>query len=643
MKIDTSQFHQAFFEESAEHLADMERLLVALDLDNPDPEDLNAVFRAAHSVKGGSGIFGFTEMASVTHALESLLDLLRKGNARPEPAMIDAILKAGDLLGEILQLYRAGNELDTDMHGACAQIIEELQQLCAAATQRNAHQTVDSAGAEDGFGFFDDTPENPSDDSFGFFDDEPAAASAEAQCAESPQENAFGFFDDAPGSAQAVPNIAAVAPVSVETKSTVSAPVAPRAAAAESSSIRVSIEKTDQLINLVGELVITEAMLEQMSRELDIEQGERMHQALSQLARNTRQLQEAAMSLRMLPIGQIFSRFPRLVRDLANKLGKQIDLIIDGENTELDKSLIEKLTDPLTHIVRNSIDHGIEMPEERAASGKSPRGKVQLRAFHRGGNIVIEVIDDGRGLNREKILAKARERGLPLHADMSDAEVWQLIFEPGFSTAETVTDVSGRGVGMDVVRRNIAAMSGRVDIESWAGQGSRMAIRLPLTLAILDGMLINVAAETYVVPLASIVESLQPEAGSVATVAGRGRVIRVRGEYIPLVALHELFNMPSHCRDVYESIVVLLEAATGTFALQVDALAGQSQVVIKSLETNYRRVAGFSGATILGNGRVAMILDVDALLRMSHEAAPAVQSSDALQANAKSVLQEVHS
>ena len=368
-------------------------------------------------------------------------------------------------------------------------------------------------------------------------------------------------------------------------------------------------------------------MLEQMGRELDLDQGERMYQALSQLARNTRQLQEAAMSLRMLPIGQIFSRFPRLVRDLASKLGKQIDLVIEGEHTELDKSLIEKLTDPLTHIVRNSIDHGIELPDQREAAGKNLCGRVQLRAFHRGGNIVIEVIDDGRGLNRDKILAKARERGLPVSDDMSDADVWQLIFEPGFSTADVVTDVSGRGVGMDVVRRNIAAMSGRVDIESWTGHGSRIAIRLPLTLAILDGMLVNVGEETYVVPLASIIESLQPEPGSVSSVAGRGRVIRVRGEYIPLVALHELFNMPSRCDDVYTSIVVLLEASTSTFALQVDALAGQSQVVIKSLEANYRRVEGFSGATILGSGRVAMILDIDGLLHMSHEIIPAVSQA----------------
>lgn len=625
MKVDTSQFHQAFFDESAEHLAEMERLLVALDIDNPDPEDLNAIFRAAHSVKGGSGIFGFTEMASVTHALESLLDLLRKNIARPESAMIDAILKTGDLLGELLQCYRAGSELDANLHSACDAAIEELQQLCIVAASKGGAVASSSAPArvdDDSFGFFDDEP-TPSDEGFGFFADEPTSDGYGLFAEDEEKNNDFGFFDNAPGTSPAATAVSSSPiPAPVESASAPIAAVSSKAVSTESSSIRVSIEKTDELINLVGELVITEAMLEQMGRELDLDPGERIYQALSQLARNTRQLQEAAMSLRMLPIGQIFSRFPRLVRDLAGKLGKQIDLIIEGEHTELDKGLIEKLTDPLTHIVRNSIDHGIETPDQRTGSGKNPRGKVQLRAFHRGGNIVIEVVDDGRGLHREKILAKARERGFPVNDEMSDADVWQLIFEPGFSTAEAVTDVSGRGVGMDVVRRNIAAMSGRVDIESWQGQGSRIAIRLPLTLAILDGMLVNVGAETYVVPLASIVESLQPEAKNISTVVGRGRVIRVRGEYIPLIALHELFNTPSHCRDVGESIVVLLEAATGTFALQVDALAGQSQVVIKSLENNYRRVAGFTGATILGSGRVAMILDVDGLLRMSQETVP---------------------
>lgn len=597
MSVDISQFHQAFFEETAEHLAEMERLLVALDIDAPDPEQLNAIFRAAHSVKGGSGIFGFKEMAEVTHILESLLDLLRKGRTHLRSSMVDAFLEAGDTLGALLECYRSGAEPGVEQHAACADISVKLQRLCDGAIV----EPVDA-----GYGLFEDERPAVDDDSFGFFDEPPAAAIES-------DDDSFGFFTDEP--------IAAAPVASVAAEPARAATAAPKAAAAaESSSIRVSIEKTDQLINLVGELVITEAMLEQMSREFDPVQSERLYQALAQLQRNTRQLQEAAMSLRMLPIGQVFSRFPRLVRDLAAKLGKEIELVLEGESTELDKSLIEKLADPLTHIVRNSIDHGIELPEERRNSGKNARGSVRLRAFHQGGNIVIEVVDDGRGLHREKILAKARERGIPVHADMSDGEVWLLVFEPGFSTADVVTDVSGRGVGMDVVRRNIAAMSGRVEVDSWQGQGSRVTIRLPLTLAILDGMLVNSGGETYVIPLAGIIESLQPEPGSISTIAGRGRVVRVRGEYLPLVALHELFGLRSHCSDSSDAIVVLLEAAGGTFALQVDGLAGQSQVVIKSLESNYRRVDGFSGATILGSGRVAMILDVDSIQRMSLQA-----------------------
>jgi two-component system chemotaxis sensor kinase CheA len=457
-------------------------------------------------------------------------------------------------------------------------------QQCSAAT----------APADDdaGFGFFDEEPVKPAailDDSFGFFDDEPTPTQATA------------LPDPKP----------ATAPRAVPAR----APANP-----ESSSIRVSVEKTDQLINLVGELVITQAMLDQLGSDIDITHNERMQRALGQLSRNTRQLQEAAMSLRMLPINQIFSRFPRLIRDLAGKLQKEVDLVMEGEHTELDKGLIEKLSDPLTHIVRNSIDHGIETMAERAAAGKPPRGQLRLRAFHQGGNIVIEVEDNGRGLNREKILAKASERGLPANPEMSDAEVWQLIFEPGFSTAEAVTDISGRGVGMDVVRRNIAEMSGRVDLESSAGHGSRVTIRLPLTLAILDGMLVEVGDETYVIPLASIVESLQPAAASVSSIGGSGQVVKVRDEYVPLVVLYEIFNIRPRFTRAADAIVVLLESVNGVFALQVDALAGQSQIVIKSLESNYRRVPGFFGATILGSGHVAMILDIDTLLRMGrHE------------------------
>jgi two-component system, chemotaxis family, sensor kinase CheA len=582
VSVDIAQFHQAFFEEAAEHLATLEQLLVSLDVSAPDSEQLNAIFRAAHSIKGGSGIFGFEEMADFTHELESLLDQWRSGRSAVRPEAVDTCLEARDHLNRMLDAYRGGMPIDPVQLAEIANVRGRLQQCGLGSAQ--------PAAGDPGFGFFDDEPDAP-----------PAVKPAIAD------DEGFGFFDDEP----TAPRAAAPA----HTAATTPRAIKPQASV-ESSSIRVSVEKTDQLINLVGELVITQAMLDQLGNDLETTHHERMQRALGQLSRNTRQLQEAAMSLRMLPINQIFSRFPRLVRDLAGKLGKEVELVMEGEHTELDKGLIEKLADPLTHIVRNSIDHGIETTVERAAAGKNPRGRLRLRAFHQGGNIVIEIEDDGRGLNRQKILAKASERRLPSSTEMSDAEVWQLIFEPGFSTADAVTDISGRGVGMDVVRRNIGEMSGRVDLESSAGHGSRVTIRLPLTLAILDGMLVEVGAETYVIPLASIVESLQPAATNVSSVGGAGQVVKVRDEYVPLVVLHDIFNIQPRCADAADAIVVLLESASGVFALQVDALAGQSQIVIKSLESNYRRVPGFFGATILGNGRVAMILDIDALLRM---------------------------
>jgi len=342
---------------------------------------------------------------------------------------------------------------------------------------------------------------------------------------------------------------------------------------------------------------------------------------MNQLERNTRDLQESVMSIRMMPISFVFSRYPRVVRDLAAKLNKRVELKTVGENTELDKGLIEKIADPLTHLVRNSLDHGIEIPEKRVAAGKSAQGTITLRAFHQGGSIVIEVSDDGAGLNRGKILAKAKERGLPVHDGMTDQEVWLLIFEAGFSTAETVTDVSGRGVGMDVVKRNIQGMGGRIDIESALGVGTRISIRLPLTLAILDGLSVAVGDQMFIVPLNYIVESLQPTAADIKTVSGHGRVVQVRGEYLPVIALHEIFNLHPNVTAVHEGILVILEAEGYKAALFVDDLIGQHQVVIKSLESNYRRVQGVSGATIMGDGKVALILDTAALVMASQQEA----------------------
>ncbi|ESJ10520.1 chemotaxis protein CheA, partial [Cupriavidus sp. HPC(L)] len=387
------------------------------------------------------------------------------------------------------------------------------------------------------------------------------------------------------------------------------------AAHQESGSIRVPTEKVDQIINLVGELVITQSMLAQTASSLDPVLFDRLFSGMGQLERNARDLQEAVMSIRMMPMDYVFSRFPRLVRDLAAKLGKQIDLVTFGKATELDKSLIERIIDPLTHLVRNSLDHGIETPDKRVAAGKDPTGQLILSAQHHGGNIVIEVSDDGGGLRRDKILAKAMQNGLPVSESMSDEEVWQLIFAPGFSTAEAVTDLSGRGVGMDVVKRNIQEMGGHVEISSRPGNGTTTRIVLPLTLAILDGMSVKVGEETFILPLNCVMESLQPKADDVRTAANTERVMHVRGEYLPLLELHRVFNVENAVQEPTQGIAIILQAEGKRFALLVDQLIGQHQVVLKNLETNYRKVPGISAATILGDGSVALIVDVAALQR----------------------------
>ncbi|MCP1621683.1 chemotaxis protein CheA [Pseudomonas nitroreducens] len=622
MATGMEQFLQVFFEETDEHLATLELLLIGLDLDQPDAESLNGIFRAAHSIKGSSGMFGFDDLTAVTHELETLLDRIRCGQTALHMDMIGVFLEARDVLQRLLDAHRSQvPDPDVPVAATVERLRAWLAEPAAAAADVGRFDsapaaTEDSASADDAFGFFDDAPGTPganetsasSDDDFGFFDDAPGVPDAK------PVEP-YGIFDKAPGA----PATAAVAAPSEQPKAAPSAVAKPAARPdSESSSIRVSVEKIDSLINLVGELVITQAMLSQLSEDLDPTHFERLQQALAQLEHNTRDLQESVMSIRMLPISFIFSRFPRLVHDTSARLGKQVELILQGEHTELDKSVIEKLSDPLTHIVRNSIDHGIETPAERLAAGKPAQGSVKLAASHQGGSVVVEISDDGRGLSRERILAKGREKGLPVHDGMSDAEVWQLIFMPGFSTAEAVTELSGRGVGMDVVRRNIQAMGGRIDIDSAPGMGTRMSIRLPLTLAILDGLIVAVEKVNYVVPLTYIVESLQARADDVRGLAGEdATVIRVRGEYLPLFSLNQLLRIGAAPVPADQGIVVILESEGKSFALQVDELVGQQQVVIKSLEQNFRRIDGIAGATIMGDGSVALILDVDALPRLA--------------------------
>lgn len=646
MSFDLSQFYQVFFEEAGEHLASMESLLLALDVADPSMDDLNAIFRAAHSIKGGAGTFGFTDMTEVTHVLETLLDKLRKQEMHLTTEMVDVFLQAGDAIAMQLAAHRGEGEVDQSQIKTVCDKLEQLSSAHenpAAASPSTAQSAVSKkpgkskkkeekavVQVDDDYGFFDADPVPArvaaSDDSYGFFDDVAAPADLQdsqgygffegtpQQAAENESQQGYGFFSAPPAPLEEKKSsTASDKPVSLEAHPNRRAADKAPASSSENTSIRVSIEKVDQLINLVGELVITQAMLAQSASLLDMAALEQLQSGLNTLERNTRDIQESIMSVRMLPISFVFSRFPRVVRDVAGKLNKQVELKTLGENTELDKALIEKIADPLTHLIRNSLDHGIEMPEKRIAAGKPAHGTITLNAFHQGGNIVIEVSDDGGGLNRGKILNKAKERGLPVSDAMSDEAVWMLIFEAGFSTADVITDVSGRGVGMDVVKRNIADMGGRVELSSAEGHGTRTTIRLPLTLAILDGMSVGVGGQTFILPLGSIVESLQITNEELKTVSGDGRVLRVRGEYLPLVALHEVFAIREAVTEPRKGIAVIVEAEGKKTALLVDELLGQHQVVIKSLESNFRKVPGMSGATIMGDGKVALILDVMAL------------------------------
>ena len=708
MTIDMSQFYQVFFEEAAELLIEMETRLLGLDLNAPSTEDLNAIFRTAHSIKGGAGTFGFSDMTDLTHVLESLLDRLRKGELAVRSEMIDIFLSAGDILKDQLAGHRGEGKADP---AAAAAACKELRRLAAAGdatsvtaaapatalatagvqpavapgniyriefpreginaqvmdnllanlgqigtlqslsrpaesgNKKTGKKTSKQAAQQRVVRLTTGASEEDIRELLAFMVDvnnlkiEIEAPGGEEAATpvvnESRQESAasedagYGFFQGTPATPAAnpaAPEVAAKSPGRrLSDDPDIEEARAGRrpddklvvSAASETSSIRVSVDKVDQLINLVGELVITQAMLAQTASQVDPVIYEKLLDGMSTLERNTRDMQESVMSIRMMPISFVFSRFPRVVRDLAAKLNKQVELKTIGESTELDRGLIEKIADPLTHLVRNSLDHGIESPDKRVAAGKPAKGTITLQASHQGGNIVIQVIDDGAGLNREKILAKAKERGLPVKDDISDQDIWLLIFEAGFSTAEVVTDVSGRGVGMDVVKRNIQGMGGQVEIDSALGVGTRISVRLPLTLAILDGLSVSVGNEMFILPLGYIIESLQPAEDDVKTVSGRGRVVRVRDEYLPVVALYEIFNLRPKVTEIHKGIVVILETEGRKTALFVDALVGQHQVVIKSLESNYRRVQGISGATIMGDGRVALIIDAVGMIAAS--------------------------
>lgn len=645
MSMDISAFYQTFFDEADELLADMEQHLLELDPLAPDIEPLNAIFRAAHSIKGGAATFGFSVLQETTHLLENLLDGARRQEMSLSTEIINLFLETKDIMQEQLDAYKTSQQPDAESFEYICQALRQLaleaqQQDAPAAgvTSPVAHAAAPAA-IEGGMRIClsglkpNEIPlmleelgnlgevENPQQTESSLEVTLLTSASEDDISAVlcfvlEPEQIAFSTPPQAVAKVSTPEPVAVIAPVAP-------APVAeapkPKAKASESTSIRVAVEKVDQLINLVGELVITQSMLAQRSGTLDpVNHGDLLN-SMSQLERNARDLQESVMSIRMMPMEYVFSRFPRLVRDLASKLDKQVELTLRGSSTELDKSLIERIIDPLTHLVRNSLDHGIEEPAARLAAGKAEVGNLILSAEHQGGNICIEVTDDGAGLNRQKILAKAASQGLPVSDSMSDEEVGMLIFAPGFSTAEQVTDVSGRGVGMDVVKRNIQEMGGHVEIHFQAGKGTSIRILLPLTLAILDGMSVKVNEEVFILPLNAVMESLQPQAEDLHPLAGGERVLQVRGEYLPLVELFRVFEVDGAKTEATQGIVVILQSAGRRYALLVDQLIGQHQVVVKNLESNYRKVPGISAATILGDGSVALIVDVSALQTLNRE------------------------
>ena len=725
--LDLSQFFEVFFEEASENLERMEQLLLGIDLGAADDETLNAIFRCAHSVKGGAATFGFSELAELTHEMETLLDRLRRHELEPDAAMVDVLLEAGDALRAQLAERQQGRSAaaiddaalrdrlrglaegrkapavaDDAPRGSGGSVTAghapEAQPATQASTQA-APQVEATAGSPaeqpslpkgaarilelvvgpldspeqadnlldlfreiDGLGTIDRLDAGQAADGmrrfrvvttsgdddlldlftfhvdrgllnlqpigpgYGFHEGAPGAP-APCVAADAAGDGGALWHESDPGAnkAAAAPEAVAVAAHQAAHSGAAAGPPAgaARATGSEASTLRVSVEKVDQLINLVGELVITQAMLAQNSARIDPALHEQLIAGLGDLERNTRNLQESVMSIRMIPMSTVFSRFPRMLRDLAGRLGKKVDFVTRGEATELDKGLVEKIIDPLTHLVRNSCDHGIEPPDQRRASGKSETGTISLSASHEGGSIVIEVCDDGRGLSRTKLLTKARERGIEAPESMPDAEVWNLVFAPGFSTAESVTDVSGRGVGMDVVKKNITQLGGSVDIDSCEGRGMSVKVRLPLTLAIMDGMSVAVGTDCYIVPLASVVESFQLREETMRAIGGGGRVVQVRDEYLPLVDLRHLFAVPPDQAGDAIPIAVVTESEGRRVALTVDSLIGQQQVVVKNLEANYRKVDGISGATIMGDGRVALILDIGSLTRRVAQDRPA--------------------
>jgi two-component system, chemotaxis family, sensor kinase CheA len=678
MSISLGRFHQIFFEETLEGLQTMESGLLSLDQTGIDLEQINTIFRAAHSIKGGSATFGFEDIAGLTHRLETLLDEMRKGRRTVTGEAIDLLLRSVDCLREMLKATQSGTPCNQERALSLHKEIEQFMQVSIAVPAAKSDPApVSSSGwrilfrplphlfgtGNDPVRLFrvlqdlgdlsvetdisrlpsladmdpevcylnwtltlrGDVPRECVSEVFEWLEgdceleiiplqEEGTVTKATAASSLLDGERSAGSETSA-----SAPMISKTASVSQENRSG-----ANRRSGADrrqtESSIRVSIEKIDALINTVGELVITQAMLSQLGESFDIKKLDKLRDGLDQLERNTHDLQESVMSIRMLPIGFAFNRFPRLVHDLSQRLGKKVELQLAGEQTELDKTVIEKINDPLIHLVRNALDHGIENPDIRLAAGKPEIGAIRLSAYHKGGNVYIEVSDDGAGINRERLLKKAKESGMAgMDEILAEDNLFDLIFIPGLSTAQNVSDLSGRGVGMDVVRRNIRELQGQIEVRSQEGQGTTFLIRLPLTLAILDGQLVRIGQENCIIPLVSICESLQMESEHISAIAGKAELYTLRGDHIPIVRLAELFGFSSSNGHSSGSLLVVVEADGKRVGIVVDELLGQQQVVIKSLETNFRRVEGISGATILGDGTVALIIDIGGLISLSRK------------------------
>jgi two-component system chemotaxis sensor kinase CheA len=666
MAIDMRQFHQTFFEESFEGLTVMETELLHLEkvasangqeAVSADPEILNTIFRSAHSIKGGSSTFGFGDVAAFSHVLESRLDALRDGRSLPDRRVVGLLLLAVDCLRSLIIAAKTGTGADQNAIEAVRVQLEKLgdESIAVPVTGKTSTRTEPSMTKRwriqfrpdprifhtgndplrilrelSGLGKLKTTADISGLPSWDQLDPEECYLSWNIELSGSTDHAAIAevfswVIDDC---------LLEITPATRAAPMLSQRSVAEAVAAmdAHANTLRVSVPKVDALINTVGELVITQTMLSQLTTNFSFDNLSKLFAGLEQLERNTRELQESVMRIRMLPLSFAFNRLPRLVHDMSQKLEKEVDLVISGEQTEIDKTVIDRLIDPIMHLVRNSLDHGVEPPLERLNAGKPRTGTIEIKAFQKGGNVIIEIHDDGRGLQHDRIFSKAVVNGLiSADARLSVQQIEEMIFLPGFTTAEAVNDISGRGVGMDVVRSNIRSLGGSVEITSQSGRGTCFTVRLPLTLAILDGLSVQVGAHIYILPLVSIIESVRIRPGEVSRLAGGGELFSMRNEYLPVIRLYELFGVEARSTDFTQGLLVIVEADGKKAGLYVDDLLGQQQIVIKSLAAHYRKVEGISAATILGDGSVAMILDVAGLIAMAHSGAarrkPFIQAS----------------